>query len=305
MKRIKLARILLHFAALLPKKHPVWDSKWDGGQPFFVFGSGRNGSTLLNRILNQHSQLFLPPEQYFLGPSIIKYSLYNFMIWRDLVKVIAGELIQTSKSHNWHIQEFPDLRSIFLWPKEERSLQRLINEIFLTVNYDKKQLWGDTTHLNTNYAPEIVKVYPNGKYFFLIRDGRDVVASFKKGGPEIFEDRSNPIVAANQWINSIKMYEYLKRKVDLKLIRYEELVTAPEVILQEVCGKIGVPFEQGMLRFHDHIPEREIYQQEIHENLRKPISARSIGSYQEILSDVELAQIMPIIKSGLKQFDYL
>lgn len=305
MRRIKLARILLHFAAFLPKKYPVIDSRGLAVQPFFVFGSGRNGSTLLNRILNQHSQIFLPAEQYFLGPSIIKYELYNFMLWRDLVKVIVGELIPSSKSHNWNITKMPDLHRAYTLSGEERSLQWLIDYMYQSVNELQKPVWGDTTHLNTNYAPEIIKTFPEAKYFFLVRDGRDVVASFKKGGREIFEDRAEPLVAANQWMQSIKMYEYLKTKIDLQLVTYEELVSAPEIILTQICQHLGVTYEPAMLQFHEHIPSREIYDLEIHKHLKYPISPMSIGKYQSALSTEELTEIMPILKKGLKQFKYL
>ena len=40
-------------------------------QPFFILGSGRNGSTLLASILNSNPNILIPPEQYVLPYSIM------------------------------------------------------------------------------------------------------------------------------------------------------------------------------------------------------------------------------------------
>ena len=45
---------------------------------FFIIGSGRNGSTLLGGMLNTNNNVFIPPEQYVLGYSLLKWNLKRY-----------------------------------------------------------------------------------------------------------------------------------------------------------------------------------------------------------------------------------
>jgi len=305
MNKLLQAHILFHFLRMLPRKFPVKDSSVR--QPFFVLGSGRNGSTMLNRMLNQHSKFFLPSEQYFLGPSIFKFHYYNFAIWRDLVKIIAGELIPSGGSHTWSVRDLPDFLKLYTLPKQHKNLQFLLDSLFRF--YGKQsgdfETWGDTTPLNTYYLPEVYNTFPKAKYLFLVRDGRDVVASYKKGGAELLGDLSNPENAANHWMHSLSKYKYLRSKTEVKLIRYEELVSDPKKVLSAVCEYLGVEFEEQMLGFNEHIPNAEMYHLPVHENLKKPVFQSSVGNYKDGLTNSELAAVMKIIDKGLHKFNYV
>ena len=46
--------------------------------PFFILGSGRNGSTLLSSILNAHPELFIPSEQFILPYTIMRRYIFWF-----------------------------------------------------------------------------------------------------------------------------------------------------------------------------------------------------------------------------------
>ena len=52
--------------------------------PFFIIGSGRNGSTLLGGMLNTNAAVFLPPEQYILGYSLLKWNLKRHKNWANI-----------------------------------------------------------------------------------------------------------------------------------------------------------------------------------------------------------------------------
>lgn len=305
MRRIKLARILQRVSDFLPRKYPVISREGLSEEPFFIFGSGRNGSTLLNRMLNQHTGLFLPSEQYFLGNSIVKFKLYNFLVWRDLVKVISGELLKATGSHTWDFsaeEVFVALNS-----HRDKSLQCMIDVIFRAYaqkhKADDSIRWGDTTPLNTYYLPEIWGTFPKARYIFLVRDGRDVVASYKKGGSEYLGELAVPGRAAQHWLHAIGKYEWLQRRAEVLVVKYEDLVTEPAEQLQLICGFLGVGYQSGMLEFHKDRPVSEMYDEPQHANIRNPVSAASIGKWKEGLSAEELAQIKGI-NSGLKKFGY-
>lgn len=303
MNKLPRVQFLFQVFRFLPKKYPV---QYDGlQQPFFVIGSGRNGSTLLNRMLNANSQLYLPSEQYFLGPSVFKYHYYNYALWRDLVKVIAGELITSGGSHTWQVSELPDFRELYLLPREKKRLQYLLDVMYRFPAGKDFKIWGDTTPLNSYYLSQIYDTFPRARYCFLVRDGRDVIASYKTGGKAVLGDLAEPVRAAHHWMHAVEQYDWLRKRTEVKLIRYESLVAEPERVLTEVCEYLKVPFEAQMLNFYEQIPDRKMYDLPVHQNLKKPVFESSIGKYEEALTADELRQIMPVIDKGLRKLGYI
>ncbi len=305
MRRIKLARFLMKICSLLPEKFTV-KSSVPIPSPIFIFGSGRNGSTLFNRMLNQHPELFAPSEQYFLGPTIIKFHLYRHLLnWRDLVKIITGELNQSSGSHTWETGYGPQL--IDLFKSENKSLQFVIDNIYQSYGRSFKgdfSSWVDTTPFNTKYCQEIYQTFPDAHYFFLIRDGRDVVNSYLQGGKDHFGELADPTFSSHHWNDSIKSYNWLKARRKVNLIRYEELVSNPELILTKICNELGISFDPLMLEYHQEIlPEG--FKEDNHRNIRKPVFKDSIGRWKKNLDKDSLNKVMPIIKKNLKVFEYL
>ncbi|MFY0686967.1 MAG: sulfotransferase [Cyclobacteriaceae bacterium] len=301
MRRKKLAQLLQFIAGLLPNKYPLYAGTVST-QPFFIMGSGRNGSTLLNRMLNAHSDLFVPSEQYFLGNSIIKYRIYNWLIWRDLMKIILGELMPGSKGHSWEYDVNPIVESIYL--TKHRELQWVIDRIYRHCDPSQKKYWGDATPMNTYYHREVYDLFPRAKYIFLIRDGRDVVSSFKSGGKEIFEELSNVENSCVHWQSSLKAYQWLSKRTDVMLVKYEDLVAEPAEVLKQICSHIGVDYAAPMLDYHQQIPSLAFYQGAEHQSIRKPVFKDSVGNWKSVLNAEEQRYCNRVLHQGLQEFGY-
>ena len=63
--------------------------KNNSNAPFFIFGCGRSGTSLLSRMLNQHSRLAVPYESHLFNtfPPLLKYygDLYSLPNRKRLV----------------------------------------------------------------------------------------------------------------------------------------------------------------------------------------------------------------------------
>ncbi|MEQ6120044.1 sulfotransferase [Reichenbachiella sp. MALMAid0571] len=307
MKKIKLARLLLRAFALFPKKYKLRSRVKTSEDPFFIFGSGRNGSTLLNVILNQHPEIFLPPEQYFIGNSIIKFQLYNHILWRDLVKIIYGELVKETGSHSWNFDPGIITNQAFLFEGEQRNMENILHHIYSNCagqNGKSNVLWGDSTPMNTRYLNEIYSCFPNAKYIFLVRDGRDVTAAYKKGKPETFDKLINPEHSSDLWIKSIKKYNWLKKRTNVLLVKYEDLVSTPETELKKIIHYLNREFDTEMLNFQNKVPDIKEYQESHHKNLHTPIKTTSIGQWKELLNASEKELVSEKLNPYLKQFNY-
>lgn len=308
MKKIKLARFLLSVFRLLPSRYKLRSEPGTHTEPFFVFGTGRNGSTLLNLMLNQHTQLFLPSEQYFLGNSIIKYQLYNYIIWRDLVKILYGELIKETESHSWKFSPEKIINEAFFFEGNQRTFQNLVHHIYLSYAKQTKpdtSIWGDTTPYNTRYMNEIYRCFPKARYIFLVRDGRDVVAAYKKGSVDVFGHLTNPEEAVAHWIASISKYELVRKKANVHVLKYEDMVQNPQETLRSVTDFLDLDYQPQMLHYYDHVPDLLEYNRKHHQNLHSPIQTSSVGQWKTILSDAEKELITPVLKPYLKKFNYI
>ena len=308
MKNLKLARLLVFISTLLPKRYRIRLNSSQFSEPFFIFGSGRNGSTLLNVILNQHSKLFMPSEQYFLGISIIKYQLYNYILWRDLVKIIYGELIDQAENHSWNFSPNEIINEAFNFEDSKRSMETLVHHIYSSYARLTKRnstTWGDSTPYNTRYINEIYSCFPKAKYIFLIRDGRDVIAAYKKGGTDVFDDLANPAIAASHWIKSIKKYHWIKKRTDVHVVKYEELVKDTETTLRGILTFLGQEYQPTLSDFYKNVPKVSEYKQNHHKNLKKPINTSSIGQWKELLTQEEKELLVPKLTPYLQQFNYL
>lgn len=100
-------------------------------------------------------------------------------------------------------------------------------------------------HRHFEYLPQI---WPKARYIHMIRDPRDVSRSVVNMGWE-----GDVWRGAGIWMKAEHSWDRLSkdlRKDQFIEIKAEDLITNTEQVLDQVCGFIGVPFESGMLDFH-------------------------------------------------------
>lgn len=307
MNNLKLGRILLGLLSFIPKKYPM-----EGANktlpPFFIVNSGRCGSTLLNRLLNQHQEIFMPSEQYFIHNLIIKFQLYNWLLWRDLGKILAGEIISSLETHTWELEEKNLFSEIVLAKGEDRSLHKIIDNIIKTyanqLNSSFK-IWGDSTPLNQRYIREIYRAYPNAKYIYLVRDVRDVISSYKRKGNDVpFLPFTNHVQCAKSWVHTFEQSNWLKKRTPVLHVRYESLVSDTDHTINQIFSFLNVNAERINTRKVD-VPKMSFYEASHHSNLKNPINTKSIGRWKNELNKEQINDIMPIIAKPMKKLNYL
>jgi hypothetical protein len=118
-----------------------------------------------------------------------------------------------------------------------------------------KERWGDKTPLYMQYLTRLERLFPDGRYVHLVRDGRDAARSFLQM-PEGVVTRTwaHPRSVADfacQWRTEVEAARRLGGRVGARYleIRYEDLVAAPERELRRICAFAELPFEQTMLEY--------------------------------------------------------
>jgi len=91
---------------------------------------------------------------------------------------------------------------------------------------------------------EIRRCVDGARIVLMVRDGRDVSASFEKRHGELETGNA-------RWLEANEIVLAERDAPDTILLRYEDLVRQPEEWLRRVCEFTGIPFRESMLRFHE------------------------------------------------------
>jgi hypothetical protein len=251
-------------------------------QPLFIISPGRSGTTLLRSMLVAGGEIAIPPESFVIGPTILKYVSFN-STWNDIVRLVVAQFESHQKFYRWETDLRLAYRAGINIPYSDRSLARLIDEIFRC--YLRQQLpdalyWGDKSPMNTFYLTWISKTFPKARYIHMLRDGRDVVASAVEQGQEVQS-------AVQRWNHGTRECLKLSKEIgsDRFLeIRYEELVSEPVDTLIRVCSFLGLRYKSRMLDYWKLPTTVEHRYEHHHQNLKKPISTKSVGRWSERLN---------------------
>ncbi len=281
-------------------------------QPLMFVSAGRSGTTLLRSMLVTGGEIAIPPESYALSFAALQYQAMQEQSWYNLVRLIVSLFEGLESFKLWEMSMHPVYVKARSLPPAERSLARIIDLIFLEYaaqHVPNAHLWGDQTIQNAQRLPWIMQTFPQARYLHVLRDGRDVIGSYLKNREAIpYVDNSDIIeFALERWRSAVQAATNAKKQLPAEQfleIRYEDLVQSPEPVLQRVCNFAGIHCTPQMLNYWQSDTTVEDRYQSFHQNLKKPVFASSIGSWQTRLNDPQKEQIQRELGSLLTQTGY-
>jgi len=169
--------------------------------------------------------------------------------------------------------------------------------------FPQAKIWGDQSPLHTFYLPYIHRIFPNAKYLYMIRDGRDVVTSLvtRFGDDYLFE-------AVHRWKVSLQRTKQFQKKIspDRNMeVRYENLVKDPENTIKQVTEFLGIDYSPIMLDYWKLPSTVEHKYKNFHVNLGKPVFASSIGKWRERLTKQQQDYVIRHLAVDLQKLGYL
>lgn len=274
--------------------------------PFFIVGSGRSGNTLLRAILAGHGDLAIPPESYVLGPVVRDYRTLSFLPWTTLLRLVLARFHFHPQFDAWETNLGRVQRTLASSPDEERSLARILDAVYrawIRRHMPGADRWGDKTPTNVYHLPRIAAVFPDASYIHMLRDGRDVVASYLDAG--LYDSTD---AACERWLESVDLVRRFAASLSsdrFREVRYERLVTEPEAVTRGVCQVLGVAFEPVMLKHRQRVNGLGDTDAEHHSGLNRPISSRSVGSWRDRLDDRQRRIVHDRLSPRLRDLGYL
>ncbi len=272
---------------------------------FFILGTSRSGSTLLQRMLSSHSDLVIPPETHFFHSSQhlkkelqqaqqkekFRNALINY--WYDQKTRIQDmdlrkeEVINESKRFN------------FFDPVDLFTLQLTLYRV-----ERNKAIVGEKTPRHMLHVPDILDAYPEAKIIALFRDPR------AKAYSEIKAPFGSPSVqiSAKRWRKYVQTHERMVEELpsnQYMMLRYTDLISDVKGALQKICTFLGVNFEEEMLNYHKRTEtgfaegEKSWKKQTL-----KPLQKNRNDEWKSGLSNWQISLIEELAGRYLKKMDY-
>lgn len=253
--------------------------------PFFIVGTGRSGTTLLQRMLSAHPGIIIPPETQFFSrfdPALgftdplreREVGAYIERIGRDPWWEELGLDLGAYRAHIEGGDRFAD--GMLLWMLRELSFGA--PEVAGGVRFGEK-----TPHHEKKIA-RINTLFPEARFIHIVRDPRDVVVSLCR------EDWW-PWKSVQRTARAIRKTLVRQRCAERTIgdrylrVRYEDLVADAEGTLRAVCAFLGEEFDGAMLRYHESAETGFLSSESGWKRLAtKPLDPSRIGRWKERLS---------------------
>ncbi|MDZ7714725.1 MAG: sulfotransferase [Balneolaceae bacterium] len=217
---------------------------------FFIAGTSRSGSTLLQSMLNSHSEVVIPPETHFFHSFKNLKKQYNV----EFKNEFRGSLLDFWYDQKTRIRDLGLAKEQVKNASEELDISSPIDLFLLQMTMYRKErgksIIGEKTPRHILQITEILEEFPKAKVIAMFRDPRAAANSEIKahfGSPSV-------IVTTKRWRKYIAMHQQLQNKLasnQYMMLRYCDLIEDPESVLKKVSNFLGIEFQQDMLNYYE------------------------------------------------------
>lgn len=261
--------------------------------PIFVVGLSRSGTKLLRNILNRHSRIGIPDRESYFIPHALNHfggrgKAPDAASRRKFIRYFQHSVFCRNMTAQGKPLPADTLAKLVgtgqTWPAIIDALFR-----YYVGAADEHFIWGDKTPKYLNHMGLLKAHFPHARLLHIYRDPRDRVMSAHEAWG------ANFYIGAQQWREA--MQRALDRGAQLgdayKAVSYEQLVTAPALVVADICAFLGLGYEPGMLELESPVETRgdpnhptrrgaAIFAANI-ERYRSGMSARQLSRVEEIV----------------------
>ena len=275
--------------------------------PVFVTGFGKSGTTLLLSLLDGHPDLCVfPREMRFFD--VVREQLeadkedgLDRFFRRFFFKTDFGmeDAIDVPIDRKEYAKV---LRA--RWRSGGNKISSFMSAAVLAYGevsgQRERKWWVEKTPTNEKNAKLLAQWHPNLKMIYVVRDPRANYSAFRLYRERIRE----PINTARfikEWQRSVRA-GLSTRYSDFLILRYEDVVTDPEIAMGTVCEYLDINFSETMLvptlvgkPFSGNSGYRQSF---------SGVSSESLVRWRTTLSQSEITQIQSLLGRWMRQFSY-
>jgi hypothetical protein len=218
--------------------------------PTFMIGTQRSGSNLLRLMLNQLGELAAPHPPHVLERFVPLMDVYGDLESDASFARLVDDVCRLVEANPVPWEAVVLDREAVAADCRRRSLVA----VYGAVHDRMAAAWGASDWVckslaNVHFLPEISDHYPDARYVYLYRDGRDVAVSFRAA--VVGEKHFHSI--ATQWHREQQLALNMPTSIPSERcfgISYEQLTTDPEASLRSLCTFLGAEYRDSMLEFN-------------------------------------------------------
>jgi hypothetical protein len=265
--------------------------------PFFIVGYERSGTTLMAAALDRHSQVAVPPETHFfmdLCPAAHARETGDpaFMV---------SHFFRGNRSRDLNLN--PDELLNRMKRVEPTWGNLLLEALNLYAEQRGKARFGEKTPRHWRCLAEILNLYPESKAIWVVRDGRDAVASLMKMP---WKPHGNIPLHGMHWRFAMEKMMGFEKQFPERILRvkFETLVKSPLTEIARACHFIGVEFEPRQIDPHTHTGVVPAWEMEWKKRVFSALDSTRIGSATRELPEEGLRLLNMLMESSLKELGY-
>ncbi len=277
--------------------------------PFFILANPRSGSTMFRLILNAHSRVVVPPESGFTLWYADKYTGFDGFSETILDEFIS-DILRAKKFETLGLSKKLLREVIFTGnPESYVGLVDLVYKAYAKKMGKDVDVVGDKNNYYINHIAELLQYFPKEKLILLIRDGRDVALSYKNLNRVTLGSRYRPRLTAEiekiafEWRTNGLEFLNLMNTPNVMLVRYEDLLSNTESMIQAVLRFLEVGYESSVLDFYLKNDEPKDFLK-WKGKTTEAIDPSNTGKYKKFFSASEIEIFNEIAGDVLDAFGY-
>lgn len=264
----------------------------EGENLVFIFSLPRSGSTLLSFLLGGHSEVYCPPEPWFL------LKLVNLTSRADCEGDFDDVLATIGT------EEFLDGSSLF-----EAAGAFALTAYNRKLASAGKSIFVDKTPRYYHILDAIEAIFPKAKKIWLKRNPLDIAYSYRTTwdmGADVITGERFTSHTLDFGVGLFRLADYFENESAYKIqIKYEDIVSSPVESLKILCDFLGIAVESQMATFAENSKMIEEHKRASMGDVKifesTSIHADSVDKGLANFSREDLEQILSVF--GLKIFD--
>lgn len=260
---------------------------------FFIIGRPRTGTTLLQSLFDAHPNIMIPWECQFVLNLFPAYGQITRWTEKDLERFYS-DLLKQWQFSSWNI-DHSRLKTDLLKCQGSRTYRDICQVVYLSYislfPKERISMIGDKNHGYTIYTERLLRIYPEAKFIYILRDYRDNFHSVNRVDFEV------PVVSL-----VIYKWKYFYQKAlkaaqkhpdSFYFLRYEDLVSEPENYFRKIADFLDIPYLPEVFNFYK-VKSRaeETYPAEVlekhHKSLFNPINTSRLGLWKKSMSETQV-----------------
>jgi len=210
----------------------------------FIIGTPRSGSTMLERMLESHSEIYGRPEPHLMTP------LAHLGYWANVDKAPFDHVLAAESTRQF-VDDLPNTEADY-YDACRAYADTLYGRMLEPTG---KRYFLDKTPAYGLVVPFLAKLYPQAKFIVLTRHPLGIFSSFANSffdGDYQLAQEYNPLL--NRYV-PVMAWFLREQPVPMIHVRYEDVTSEPEKKVREILDFLDLPFEEGCVEYGRKQPE--------------------------------------------------